>query len=216
MRRWIGLVPVVALVLVAAACQPQPGPTPGVTPSPRPEETGVTPSPRPEETEPAPPGSPGERFLVDRVGPDYYRQHFTLLLEQVVEPGVVKASYTYTYEPYVQGYPMTLLLDLGSGQLSEKEVSVVLLEPQRFEIGPEQVQAIALENGLEPGGGCCQVKILLGPETRNRFAWEVISPDAAPTETTPNPVFRVVVDVEGGALYAVDTVKPMQSHGEPL
>ena len=64
--------------------------------------------------------------------------------------------------------------------------------------------------------GCCQVKILLGPETNNRFAWEVISPDAAPTDTVPNPVFRVVVDVEGGALYTIETVKPMESHGEPL
>jgi hypothetical protein len=45
-----------------------------------------------------------EQFLIDRVGQDYFGQHYILLREDVVKPGMVKATYDYTFEPYVRHY----------------------------------------------------------------------------------------------------------------
>jgi hypothetical protein len=81
--------------------------------------------------------------LIDQVGEDYFREHYTLVHEEVVVAGVVKAAYRYTYEPYVIDYPFTLLFDLEKQGPSDEEVSVVLFEPQAFKLSPEEARAIS-------------------------------------------------------------------------
>ncbi len=155
-----------------------------------------------------------EQFLVDHVGLDYFREHFTLLHEEVVESGVVKATYDYTFTPYVQHYQMTMLLDTSTWQLYDREVSRILLEPQHFEIESGQAIKIALENGLSPGESY-EVNVVLDLTTNNRFAWDVISLGAGPTSEVPEPIVRVVLDVEGGEVYTIEGIEPMKSHGSP-
>jgi len=152
-----------------------------------------------------------EQFLVDHVGEDYFRQHYTLLHEDVVEPGLVKATYDYTFEPYVTHYQLTLLMDVSRWQLSDKEVSIILLDPQAFEVDTEEAITIALENGLSPSKSY-EISVLLSPMTNNRFAWEVTSPGTNPTSEVPEPIFQVVLDVESGDVYAVEKIGPMMSH----
>jgi hypothetical protein len=90
-------------------------------------------------------------------------------------------------------------------------VSIILLDPQAFEVDTEEAIVIALENGLSPSESY-ETSVLLGPMTHNRFAWEVTSPDANPTAEVPEPIFRVVLDVESGDVYAVENIGPMMSH----
>jgi hypothetical protein len=105
-----------------------------------------------------------------------------------------------------------LLFDLEKQGLSDKEVSVVLLEPQSFKLSPEEARASALENGLESTRGSCAVNLVFGPATDNRFAWDVTNPDITPTAEVPEPIFRVVLDVEGGKVYAIEKIVPGIAH----
>jgi hypothetical protein len=147
------------------------------------------------------------------VGDEYFREHYKPVHEEAVAAGLIKATYHYTFQPYVTDYAFTLFFDHQKPGLSDKDVSVVLLEPQAFEIGPEEAEVIALDNGLDSTGGSFQVNLVLEPMTNHRFAWEVINPDASPTAEAPAPIFRVVIDVEGGEVYAKEVIKPMESHG---
>jgi hypothetical protein len=150
---------------------------------------------------------------MDHVGDEYFREHFKPVHEEPVTADLIKASYHYTYEPYVRDYAFTLFFDPQKLGLSDKEVSVVLLEPQAFLIGPGEAEVVALEHGLDSTGGSYQVNLILEPMTSNRFAWEVLNPDASPTAEAPAPIFRVVLDVEGGEVYAKEVIKPIESHG---
>ncbi len=173
-------------------------------------------SPRPKDSpHPAPAETATAQFLIDRVGDRYFRDHYRLEHEEVVGTHLIKAAYRYTYEPYVQDYSFTLLFDLREQDLSSEYVSVVLLEPQVFRISPEEAQALALENGLEPTEGTHKVGLLFGPVTNNRFAWEVVNSDAVPSAEVPQPIVRVVLDVEGGEVYAIERERPMEGHGSP-
>jgi hypothetical protein len=90
-------------------------------------------------------------------------------------------------------------------------VSIILLDPQAFEVDTEEAIVIALDNGLSPSESY-ETGVLLGPMPHNRFAWEVTSPDANPTAEVPEPIFRVVLDVESGDVYAVEKTGLMISH----
>jgi hypothetical protein len=156
-------------------------------------------------------GTTTSQFLIDRLGEEYFRNHYSLVHEEDIADGLVKALYHYTNEPYVQDYPFTFFLDIERQKLSDLEVSVVLLEPQVFKIGPEQAKTIALENGLDPTGGAYEVNLVFGLFTHNRFAWEVANLEATQGAEAPDPIARVVLDVEGGHVYAIDTGGPMES-----
>ncbi len=204
------------------------------TPRPSPEATPIhTPLPSPGETSnlmdieetPTPTSSPSPaqapelaefeshsaQFLVDHVGLDYFRQHFTLLHEELVESGVVKASYDFAFLPYVEHYQMTLLLDVDRAQLRDDEVSRVLLEPQHFAIEPAQAVELAQQNGLDPSEPY-EVNLVLDRTTKNRFAWEVISSAVSPTSEVPEPILRIVLDVERGDVYVTERTGPMTGH----
>ena len=204
---------VLMLVILASCAAPEaehstPAETPRTATPPLSPVPESSPHPAPVETDTA-------QFLIDRVGDQYFRDHYKLEHEEVVGTRLLKATYRYTYEPYVQDYSFTLFFDLQEQDLSSEYVSVVLLEPQSFTISPEEAQALALENGLEPTKGAYQVGLLFGPATNNRFAWEVVNPDAAPSAEGPDPVLRVVLDVEGGQVYAIERERPMEGHGSP-
>lgn len=200
MRKPDCAIALVLVLLVVSGCSVQ---------IPKPSPSG-SPAATPTLTSPPIPGDT-EQFLADHVGQDYFRQHFTLLHEDVVKPGLVKATYDYTFEPYVTHYQMTLLMDVSRRQLSDEEVSIILLDPQAFEVDTEEAIVIALDNGLSPSESY-ETSVLLGPMTHNRFAWEVTSPDANPTAEVPEPIFRVVLDVESGDVYTVERIGPMISH----
>jgi hypothetical protein len=152
------------------------------------------------------------QYLIDHVGEEYFREHYKLVHEEAVAADLIKASYHYTYEPHVNDYAFTLFFDPQKRGLSDREVSVVLLEPQAFVIGLAEAEVIALENGLDPTGGSHEVNLVFEPMTDNRFAWEVVNPDASPTAEVAVPIYRVVLDVEGGEVYAKEVIKPMESH----
>jgi hypothetical protein len=195
---------------------PTPLPSPGETPSPT-TLTGLEETPTPTSA-PSPAQTPelagfeshSAQFLVDHLGLDYFRQHFTLLHEELVESGVVKASYDYAFPPYVEHYQMTLQLDVDRAQLRDDEVSRVLLEPQQFAIEPAQAIELAQQNGLSPSEPY-EVNLVLDRTTKNRFAWEVISSAVSPGSELPEPIIRVVLDVERGNVYAVERFGPMTS-----
>jgi hypothetical protein len=153
-----------------------------------------------------------DQFLIDQVGEAYFREHYTLVHKEETGGELIKASYHYTYEPYVRDHVFTLLFDLKGQALARDQVSAVLLAPQAFKIGPDEAIAIALQNGLAPTAGTYEVNVEFGPATDNRFAWAVISPGIGPTSDVPDPIARVVLDVEGGDVYALGKVAPMMSH----
>jgi hypothetical protein len=173
-------------------------------------------SPKPTDSpHPVPSETATAQFLIDQVGERYFQDHYRLEHEEVVGTHLIKAAYRYTHEPYVQDYSFTLFFDLRSQDLSNEYVSVVLLAPQAFRISPEEAQAIALDNGLEPTEGTYEIGILLGPVTNNRFAWDIVNADTAPSAEVPEPILRIVMDVEGGELYAIERERPMEGHGSP-
>jgi hypothetical protein len=193
---------------------PTPLPSPGETPSPT-TLTGLEETPTPtSSTSPAQTPdlarfeSHSAQFLVDHLGLDYFRQHFTLLHEDLMESGVVKTSHDYAFPPCIEHYHMTLQLDVDRAQLRDDEVSRVLLEPQQFAIEPAQAIELAQQNGLSPSEPYA-VNLVLDRTTKNRFAWEVISSAVSPDSEVPEPIVRVVLDVERGNVYAVERFGPM-------
>ncbi len=130
-----------------------------------------------------------------------------LVTEEAVSSGLVKALYRYTYEPYIKDFGFTLLFDRKKQGLSDEEVSVVLLEPQAFKLSPEEAIKAALAQGLEPTTKSYSVELTFGRMTRNRFAWAVTSPEAK-----VGKIHRIVLDVEGGDVYAKDVLGVDKSH----
>ncbi len=152
------------------------------------------------------------RFVIDRIGEDYFRAHYVLAQADSIAPDVIKATYLYTYQPYVRDYPFTLFLNTRTQTLSDEEVSTMLLEPQAFNISHEGAISIALQNGLQPTRGDYDVSLSFGPTTQNRFAWDVANPDVSPSGEVPEPVVRIVLDVEDGEVYAMERTGPMKAH----
>ena len=204
----------ILMLLVLASCAV---PEAERSTSPAPPRTATPPLPLGPKAspQPAPAEADTAQFLIDRVGDQYFRDHYRLEHEEVVGTDLIKAAYRYAYEPYVQDYLFTLLFDPREQDLSKEYVSVVLLESQVFRISPEEAQALALEKGLEPTEGTHDVGLLFGPATNNRFAWDVVNSDAAPSAEVPQPVLRAVLDVEGGEVYAIERERPMEGHGSP-
>lgn len=151
-------------------------------------------------------------FLLDHVGEDYFRAHYVLAQVESIAPNLIKATYLYTYQPHVTDYPFTVLFNTSSQAVSDEEVSLILLEPQAFNVSPDKAIEIALENGLEPTTTVYEVSLSFGPTTQNRFAWDVTSPRVSPTSEMPEPIVRLVLDVENGEVYAIERVGPMESH----
>jgi len=160
-------------------------------------------------TPPAPTVTPSitEQFLIGQVGEKYFREHYTLVTAEAVRPDLVKASYRYTYEPYIQDYRFTLLLDLEKQGLSDEEVSVVLLEPQAFNISPEEAIETAVEQGIEPTAKSYAVELIFGQMTDDRFAWAVTNP-----EGNVGKIYRIVLDVEGGEVYVREVLGVDKAH----
>jgi hypothetical protein len=183
--------------------------TPSATSIPTASSTPMAnaiPLPTPRHT-PIPAGAITAQFLIDQVGETYFREHYTLVTEQAVDANVVKASYSYTYDPFVADYPFTLLFDRSKQGLSDREVSVVLLEPQAFHLSSEEAIEIALAQGLEPSAQPYLIELTLGRVTRSRFAWVVTHPAPAAAK-----IYKVVLDVEGGDVYATDVFGVDESH----
>jgi hypothetical protein len=160
-------------------------------------------------TPPAPTVTPSitEHFLIGQVGEKYFLEHYTLVTEEAVGPDLVKASYRYTYEPYVKDYRFTLLFDLKKQQLSDEEVSVVLLEPQAFKISPEEAIKMAVAQGIEPTAKSYAVELIFGQMTNNRFAWAVTNPEA-----NVGKIYKIVLDVEGGEVYVREVLGVDRAH----
>lgn len=152
------------------------------------------------------------QFLIDHVGEDYFRAHYVLAQVESTAPNLIKTTYLYTYQSYVTDYQFTLLFNTSTQAVSDEEVSVILLEPQAFNMSRDEAIDIALENGLQPTTAPYEVSLSLGPTTQNRFAWHVVNPGASATLEAPEPIIRVIVDVEDGEVYAVERIEPMKAH----
>ena len=160
-------------------------------------------------TPPAPTVTPSitEQFLIGQVGEKYFREHYELVTEEAVSPDLLKATYSYSCEPYVKDYQFTLLLDLKKQQLSDEEVSVVLLEPQAFKLRPEEAIEIAVAQGIESTTKSYSVDLAFDRMTHNRFAWAVTNP-----EGNVGKIYRIVLDVEGGEVYVREVLGVDKAH----
>jgi len=165
--------------------------------------------------EPIPSQCNSEQFLITQVGSEYYLEHFTLVHEESIDGNLVKASFDFAYQPYIERFPMTMFLDTGKCQLSDREISIILLDPQQFTITPEEASNSALKQGLFPSEQN-KTNIILDITTNNRFAWDVVAPFAEPTSEQSVPIVRVVLDVESGKVYILEAMKPMEAHESPF
>jgi len=165
--------------------------------------------------EPIPSECNSEEFLITQVGSEYYLEHFKLAHEDSIDGNLVKASFDYTYQPYIENFPMTMFLDASKCQLSDREISIILLDSQEFTITLEEASNSALMQGLFPSERN-ETEIILDATTNNRFAWDVIAPIAEPTSEQPIPIVRVVLDVESGKVYILEAMKPMEAHESPF
>ena len=145
-----------------------------------------------------------ELYLIDHVGITYYQEHYHLLQEERMGEYLLKAYFTYTYEPYVQDYPFVLWLDYKTWELFSGQNSEVLLEPQEFLISPDQAEIIALQNGLSPGQ-VYEHHLVFDSTTNFRFAWLVTYPAMAGNKQKTQDY---VLDVESGKIYLTTGLAP--------
>jgi hypothetical protein len=93
----VATVPIFTLLVIAGCANPRPElslpTTPSITAKPISSPTLI------ETVRPAPSGTTTAQFLINQVGENYFREHYTLVHEEIVVAGVIKAAYRYTYEP---------------------------------------------------------------------------------------------------------------------
>ena len=151
-----------------------------------------------------------DSFLRRRVGSEYYDAHFALASAERVG-SILKASYLYTYRPYVANSSMTLFLDGEGVRLASDQVSLVLLEPQEFALDVQQAVTLAAERGLDETGEY-QVELYFGGETGYRFAWRFVGPPDESVEASPGALMDVAIDVEDGRVHFCEVVGISQGH----
>jgi hypothetical protein len=126
---------------------------------------------------------------------------------------VLKASFLYTYSPYVTDNPMTLFLEEESVTLARDQASLVLLEPQEFMLDLQHALTLAAEHGLDQSGDY-RVELYLGGETGGRFVWRFLGPvDGSAIEAPPGALLDIAIDVQDGRIHFWELVGISEGHG---
>lgn len=162
---------------------------------------------------PSPPPSAGalaDDYLRRQVGATYFEAHFVPLSAEAIG-GLIKATYLYSYAPYVADQDMTLFLSSSTLAPDPESASTVLLSAQEFALDPDQALAVAFEHGIDSDGPH-RVELAIGPQTAHRFAWRVTGPASSAVQAPPGSLLLVAIDVETGEVVFSGTVGVDQSH----
>jgi hypothetical protein len=174
-------------------------------PSPIPSSTDQISTSSPSLTEPSQDSSTQElvnSFIKSHVGEDYFNTHYFPVEAQDIGSNVIKASYHYTYEPYVQKFPFTLFVTADGQSLATDEITVALLESQEFVIDSAKAIDIVVKKGLGDASDEYLVTPLLNQQTHNRFAWQVVNETFVTSpESHHGQTYTIVLDVETSEVY---------------
>jgi len=192
-----------SLLLFAACAAPPPQPpartgAPAVQPSPTPAGAVANDS------------AAVDDFLIARLGQAYFAAHFTPLQAQPTG-AFIKASYLYSYAPFIDRFPMTIFYDPAEKAISPGETSLILLSPQEFVLNRQAAIAAAAPHGLHPAGPH-EVELILGPETQGRFAWKITAPAAPAIGAPPGSLAIITLDVQTGQVYQIEVAGMSTSH----
>ncbi len=152
-------------------------------------------------------------FVQGRVGEKYFKAHYTPVDARATSSGLIKATYRYMYEPYVQDFVMTLFLDAAGKSLATSEVTIALLEPQEFVIDQARAVDLAIKNGAGQSTDAYRTSLVLNQRTRNRFAWRVINDTMLKNQAAnAGRIYSIVADVQTGEPYLKEPLGVSESH----